>query len=80
MVGLFQPIEIGSPWEKIGIDFVGPMPRINNGNKYLIVSIVYFTKFAKIILTRDATALTVAKFLHQNIGIKIIAKLDMNFL
>ena len=41
---LLNPIAIQSPFYQIGIDFVGPLPRITNGNRYIIVAMDYFTK------------------------------------
>ena len=51
-----QPIPIGEPFNKIGIDVVGPLPRTKNGNKYIVVAIDYMTKWpeAKAIPTANA--------------------------
>ena len=40
-----QPIPVGGPFEKIGIDFVGSLPRTPRENKYIIVATDYFTKW-----------------------------------
>src|ERR1043165_9910835 len=39
------PIPISAPWERVGIDFVGPFPETNQGNKYIITAIDYFTRW-----------------------------------
>jgi hypothetical protein len=41
---LLHPIPVGKPFEKIGIDFVRPLPLINKGNRYIIVATDYLTK------------------------------------
>jgi hypothetical protein len=28
---------VGTPWEKMAIDILGPLPRTDNGNKYIMV-------------------------------------------
>jgi len=39
-----HPIEVGEPFERIGIDFVGPLPTTPRGNRYIIVAIDYLIK------------------------------------
>ena len=43
--GNLYPIKIGEPFERIGIDFVGPLPLTPQGNKYIIVAMDYMTKW-----------------------------------
>ena len=38
------PITVGAPFEKIGIDLVGPLAVTTNGNHYIVVAIDYMTK------------------------------------
>jgi hypothetical protein len=28
---------VGAPWERMAIDILGPLPRTDNGNKYIMV-------------------------------------------
>ena len=39
-----HPIPVGKAFHQIGIDYVGPLPRTRNGNKYIIVAMDYLTK------------------------------------
>ena len=37
-------IPVGQPFERVGIDIVGPLPRTARGNKYIVVAVDYLTK------------------------------------
>uniref|UniRef100_A0A3B5QEI9 Integrase catalytic domain-containing protein n=1 Tax=Xiphophorus maculatus TaxID=8083 RepID=A0A3B5QEI9_XIPMA len=43
--GLMVPIVPKKPWEYTGVDFVGPLPRTQSGNAYLLVFVDYFSKW-----------------------------------
>jgi transposase InsO family protein len=64
-----HPILAQVPFEKWGIDFVGPVkPPSRNGRKrYILVATKYVTKWAEAIATKIDNADTVAKFLYENI-------------
>ena len=64
---LLHPIPVGKPFEKIGIDFVGPLPLTNNGNKYIIVATDYLTKWPEASAKPAADAKTVVEFIYENI-------------
>src|SRR5688572_27123204 len=36
-VGCLNPIKVGKPFERIGIDFVGPLEKTRKENKYILV-------------------------------------------
>ena len=40
-------IKISEPFQRIGIDIVGPLPITKRGNKYIITAMDYFTKWLK---------------------------------
>ena len=42
--GNLHPIKVGEPFERIGIDFVGPLERTKKGNRYILVVTDYLTK------------------------------------
>ena len=61
-----QHVNTGSPLEMIAIDIVGPLPRTENGNEYIMVVTNYFTKWAEAYAVTDNTAQTVAdKLLNE---------------
>lgn len=38
------PIVAKKPWEYTGVEFVGPLPRTQAGNTYLLIFTDYFSK------------------------------------
>ena len=64
-----NPILAQAPFEKWGIDFVGPIaPASRNGQKrYILVAIDYVTKWAEAVATKTDNASAVATFLYENI-------------
>jgi len=62
-----QPIPVGEPFSKIGIDIVGPLPLTENGNKYIIVATDYMTKWPEARAIPQATAQQVARFIYEDI-------------
>src|SRR6266498_3043869 len=62
-----HPIEVKEPFYMIGIDFVGPLPITEKGNKYIIVAIDYFTKWPEAKAVKEATAKEVSIFLLEEI-------------
>jgi hypothetical protein len=62
-----HPIPVVSPFYRIGIDFVGPLPRTSRGNKYIIVAMDYLTKWPEAKAVKDNTAKSVVKFLYEDI-------------
>ena len=44
-VAPLRPIEVNEPLEIVGVDFVGPLPVTENGNKYVLTMQDHFTRF-----------------------------------
>ena len=63
------PILAQAPFEKWGIDFVGPIaPASKYGQKcYILVATDYVTKWAEAVATKIDNSNTVATFLYENI-------------
>ena len=64
---LLNPIPIQRPFYQIGIDFVGPLPRTSNRNRYIIVAIDYFTKWPEAKPLLRATAEATSDFIYNEI-------------
>jgi hypothetical protein len=64
-----HPILAQVPFEKWGIDFVGPIkpPSCNGCKRYILVATEYVTKWAEAIATKNDDADIVARFLYENI-------------
>ena len=41
-----QPVKATQSWERLGLDFKGPLPRTAKGNKYLFVAVDEFSRFS----------------------------------
>ena len=65
--GYLNPIKVGKPFERIGIDFVGPLARTKKGNKYILVITDYLTKWPEAKALREATAENVVEFIYKDI-------------
>lgn len=62
-----QPQTILEPFEKWGIDFVGPIDSPSKGYHYILVSIDYVTKWAEVKALPVAREEKVADFLYKQI-------------
>jgi hypothetical protein len=62
-----HPIPVGEPFYQIGIDYVGPLNRTKQGNKYIIVAMDYLTKWPEAKPVSEATAAETVKFVYEDI-------------
>ena len=62
-----NPITVEVPFERIGIDFVGPLPRTRKGNKYILVATDYLTKWPEAKAMKEATAKVTVEFIYKGI-------------
>ncbi|CAM4912454.1 unnamed protein product [Rotaria socialis] len=59
--GLMRPIVESEPWNTIGIDLTGPLPKTRRGNTYILVVIDYFTKWVELFALANTKAKTIAQ-------------------
>ena len=59
--------DIRWPFEFVGVDVVGPFPRSDAGNLYIIVFTDYLTRWVEAFATPDHTAMTVARVLLDGV-------------
>lgn len=57
-------------WQMIAIDFIGPYPRSNNGQKWIFTIVDGFSKYAVISTCREATAEHMIKILEEKVFFK----------
>ena len=62
-----HPIKIGQPFDRIGIDLVGPLPETKQGNKYIIVATEYLTKWPEAKAIPSKHAEVIAPFIYEEI-------------
>lgn len=48
-----QPTPAEDPWEKLGINLMGPFLRSKKGSPYLLIIVDYFTKWLEMFTLRD---------------------------
>ena len=61
------PIEVTAPFDRVGIDLVGPMPITSRGNRYVVVATDYFTHYTEAVPIPEKSAAVVASFLNRYI-------------
>ena len=52
-IGNLHPIHVTRPWEIVGIDIKGPLPKSNTGEQYLLVCQDHFTKWIEVFPLRS---------------------------
>src|ERR1044072_3509411 len=62
-----NPILPTGPWERVGIDFVRPLPLTSQGNQYIITAVDYFTRWPEARAVLQASAQQAAKFIYEEI-------------
>lgn len=62
-----QLVIASGPFEKWGIDAMGPLPRTSNGKIYIIVAIDYMTKWVEAQSVAKVNEKTVSRFVYSHI-------------
>lgn len=65
--GPLQPMVVGEPWERLGIDITGPHPVSAKGNIFILTVIDHFSKWVELFPMRNQEATTVAKVLVDRV-------------
>jgi len=69
--GSLQPIiPPERPFELVGIDFLGPLPLSETGNRYILTSVEYLTRYAETRAVVAADSKTVAQFYLQQVALR----------
>jgi hypothetical protein len=55
------------PFEHIGIDVIGPLPRTLTGKRYIVVAVNWLTKWPEAQALETADAQTISAFIHQDL-------------
>src|SRR5438045_848396 len=63
--GYLNPIKVGKPFERIGIDFVGPLEKTKDGNRYILVVTDYLIKWHDAIAMKETKAENVIEFIYK---------------
>lgn len=52
---------VGEPLERVAIDILGPLPRTEKGNKYIVIISDYFTRWIEAYPVKNQEAITIAR-------------------
>lgn len=62
-----HPIEVGLPFDRLGMDIVGPLPKTARGNTHIVVATEYLTKWPEARAIPNAKASSVVSFFYEDI-------------
>ncbi|MCO5579607.1 hypothetical protein L7F22_033464 [Adiantum nelumboides] len=77
LYGPRQAVIANGPFEKWGIDAMGPLPRIANGKLYILVAIDYMTRWVEAQSVARVNEKTVSKFVYTHICCRFGAPLEI---
>lgn len=64
--GQLESIPVSRPFERMGMDLIGPLPKTYRGNKYILVMIDYLTKWVEAFaLPKDTAEAVAEKFVEE---------------
>ena len=65
--GTLHPIPIDEPFKIVNVDIVGPLPKTQNGNTYILVFSDYLTKWTEAFPLSNIDSATVAQLLVEQV-------------
>ena len=65
--GFMELSHVEKPWDRTGMDILGPFPLSKKGNRYIVVAVDYVTKWAEAVALPVAGAREVADFFVHEI-------------
>lgn len=65
-----HPLSVGQPFDRIGIDLLGPLPKTTRGNRYIVVATDYLTKWPEAQAVPDQSAASAAQFLYEHVVVR----------
>ena len=75
--GLLYPIPPLGPFEKWGIDLMGPLPMTRRGHRFIVIATDYLTKFTEVCALKSSVKQEVARFLYERVFTRFGAPLEI---
>ena len=66
-IELLHLIKVGMPFDRMGMDIVGPLPKTDRGNMYIVVATEYLTKWPEARALQNAKASSVVSFFYEDV-------------
>ncbi len=63
--GLMQHTKTTVPWQMLGLDLLGPLPRNSKGHEYLLVSVDYFSKWVTLVPLKSAKTRPIGEHMYD---------------
>ena len=60
-------MQVGQPFDQIGIDVIGPLTVTEDGNRYIITAMDYLTKCLEARAVKNTNVNTIAQFIFEDI-------------
>jgi hypothetical protein len=73
------PIPPLGPFEKWGVDLMGPLSMTRRGHRFIVVATDYLTKFAKVHALKSSVKHEVARFLYERVFTQFGTPLEIVF-
>ena len=70
LAGLLQCFQVVRPFQRVGIDLLGPFPLSGKGNRQIIVAVDSLTKWAEVKAMPTRTAIDVAYFFVEQVYLR----------
>ena len=62
-----HPLKVGQPFDRLGMDIVGPLPKTKQGNTHIVVATEYLTKWPEARAIPNAKASSVVPFFYEDV-------------
>jgi hypothetical protein len=75
--GPLHPIPPLTPFEKWGVDLMGPLPMTRRGHRFIVVATYYLTKFSEVHALKSSMKQEIAQFLYERVFTRFGSPLEI---
>jgi len=77
MSGPLHPIPPLGPFEKWGINLMGPLPMTRRGHRFIVVATDYLIKFIEVRALKSSMKHEIARFMYERVFIRFETPLEI---